>query len=623
MALVQASYDEQMLRLNGLEEAAKEAMRLQQEAVYRGEEAMTASAKTVYEANKSAVDYQRKKTEQAYIEMTNLQELDNKKRQTTLELTMSRFGTYDFSQLKGYQEQIMQNTQKVLNIKKEADLEDQKFTDEVRNVNLQYNEQLTKVQSWKAEALSATYSDYLDYVTALAKDENMTTAQKYEAMTAARDKANTKIADLNAKSLELQHEAAYDAAQRAEELVVKKNEAVVAAQEWKDSFQEKYKAEMETLLGNYVGTEYSSLDAGVKNRLRELEKNTQLPPGFMEAALTRLNKEASKEEFEWHGTETDNEGNLTAIGTKNGMPVAIPLGKVAKTTYPSTWDLKTVGGEAYRYNEVTGEYSKLTPADYDELGDYIGSQAISTVVGQAIASAYPDGSQGGQCGDFMHKFVDMTAVPGGRWGDPIGTKKSKMNMSTEQVQGSVQAGDVILTNENRTYGHIMIVNEVLEGGKVRVTESNYRMDEKVSNTRILDINSGKVVGGYRGPLKEKFETEKKTASENMYFDVADTLQKYGTVSGLAKTAYDYVTSGEGEKTSGVPGIAAGGVPQGLTAQQKLNYLADTYGVVLTGEKKKQLTERNSQAYFEKIIEEQTQKADKVEKGGRISLDDLL
>lgn len=635
-ALIQKSYDEQMLRLNSLEESAQEALRLQQEAIYSGEAAMKASADTVYQANKAAVDYQRQKTEQAYIEMVNLQELDNKKRQTTLELTMSRYGTYDFAQLKGYQEQIMVNTQKVLNLKKEADIEDQKFTDEAKTVNLQYQEQQKEIQAWKSEALSATYKDYRDYITKLVDNKNMTTTQKYEAMISARDKANSRIADLNAKSLELQHSAVYDAAARAEELIARKNEAIEKAKEWERAMKEDYSAQMENIVGNYVGTDYSELGVEAKAKLKELEDKLELPSGFAEQALKRLNDEVNKDEFEWHGTEVDDKGNLVAIGVQNGKPVSVSLGKVAKATNVKAWDIKEVGGEIVKYNKETGEYERLSPSDYSAMSEYVSDQAVSSVVGQEIASAYPDGSHGGQCGSFLHNFVDMSSLGG--WGNEISVKKTKMNRSTQDLINDPRPGDVILTNENSVYGHVMIINEVLEGGKVRVTESNYMGPEKVSNTRIIDLNSPaspggnpfNVLGSYRGPLKSRFEEVRQNASENAYTSIGDAIQKYGVVGGLANSAFNYFTKGEEITTeSNAPSSASPKLSNVKTIQDMQAYMLTNYGKTLTKAQQDVIKKSGDKgvAVFQEFVglleEREQESASKKSSSGRVSLDELL
>jgi hypothetical protein len=46
-----------------------------------------------------------------------------------------------------------------------------------------------------------------------------------------------------------------------------------------------------------------------------------------------------------------------------------------------------------------------------------------------------------------------------------------------------------------------MVNAVLGGGKVQVTESNYHGNEKVTHTRVVSINDSKIYGAIRGKLK--------------------------------------------------------------------------------------------------------------------------
>lgn len=120
---------------------------------------------------------------------------------------------------------------------------------------------------------------------------------------------------------------------------------------------------------------------------------------------------------------------------------------------------------------------------------------------QQVAVAYPDGSTGGQCGDFAHKIVDFPSV-----GDSKQEKIASVNKyGIPKNEWTPQVGDVVITGENPTYGHVAVVNEVLPDGRVRLSESNYKQKtygkEKVSNDRILNPNSSLVYGAIRGKLK--------------------------------------------------------------------------------------------------------------------------
>jgi len=112
---------------------------------------------------------------------------------------------------------------------------------------------------------------------------------------------------------------------------------------------------------------------------------------------------------------------------------------------------------------------------------------------------YPTGVTGGQCGDFAHKLVDFPSVGDGK----LQKFKSvdKFGIQANEWRQNPKVGDVLITDENPTYGHVAVVNEILPNGMVRLSESNFRGKEKVSHDRLVSLNSAKIYGAIRGKLK--------------------------------------------------------------------------------------------------------------------------
>jgi hypothetical protein len=139
--------------------------------------------------------------------------------------------------------------------------------------------------------------------------------------------------------------------------------------------------------------------------------------------------------------------------------------------------------------------------DYPDYTDNEILQIIQTPTDNLLVSAvkaFPDGSTGGQCGDFAHKIVDFPAV-----GD---YKKDKI-ASVEKYGKPIamaQVGDVIITGENPIYGHVAVINEV-EGEypnlTFKLTESNYKRSNTVSHDRKLKANSGLLYGVIPSKIK--------------------------------------------------------------------------------------------------------------------------
>lgn len=112
---------------------------------------------------------------------------------------------------------------------------------------------------------------------------------------------------------------------------------------------------------------------------------------------------------------------------------------------------------------------------------------------------YPQGATGGQCASFARKLVDIPPL-----GNGLNDKKAhvdKIGISAAQWRQNPQIGDVIISNDNPTYGHVYVVNQKLPDGRLQVSESNYHNNEKVTHTRIVSPNDPKIYGAIRRPLK--------------------------------------------------------------------------------------------------------------------------
>jgi hypothetical protein len=116
---------------------------------------------------------------------------------------------------------------------------------------------------------------------------------------------------------------------------------------------------------------------------------------------------------------------------------------------------------------------------------------------------YPEGKHGGQCVIFLHKLVDFP--PTGNYLKQKIATVHKYGIPIDQLKDDFRVGDIIITNESPIYGHGAVVNST-PGHNLRLTESNYRADEKVHHTRLLARTSKKIIGVIRGKLKIKITT---------------------------------------------------------------------------------------------------------------------
>ncbi len=114
-----------------------------------------------------------------------------------------------------------------------------------------------------------------------------------------------------------------------------------------------------------------------------------------------------------------------------------------------------------------------------------------------FSTKFKPGSVGGQCGTFAHKLVNFPSV-----GDAISQKYSTVDRvglkRTDWINKGVRVGDVIISNESKTYGHVAVVNRILPNGQIQLSESNYAKPNMVTHNRVVAINSPKIYGAIRG-----------------------------------------------------------------------------------------------------------------------------
>jgi len=169
-----------------------------------------------------------------------------------------------------------------------------------------------------------------------------------------------------------------------------------------------------------------------------------------------------------------------------------------------------------------------------------------------FSTEFPDGSIGGQCGTFAHKVVD--GIP--TMGDLYTTKQAtvdKSGIKASEWKSNPQVGDVLIFDTKRPFGHVAVVNSINTDGTVTLTESNYNGkvvggklvgDEKVTNTRKVNISDPTIYGALRGTLKDSLTSQNNVEIGNI------AIEAFGTnnLSDNQKTALD-IYNGTGSLSS--------------------------------------------------------------------------
>ena len=95
----------------------------------------------------------------------------------------------------------------------------------------------------------------------------------------------------------------------------------------------------------------------------------------------------------------------------------------------------------------------------------------------------------GECGYWSRKIVDYPSGTGNTLTEKRNyLAKNGISPQTWQKEG-VKVGDVIITDDSKQWGHVVVVNSINPDGTVTVSESNYAQPYMVTHNRKIPITS--------------------------------------------------------------------------------------------------------------------------------------
>ncbi len=197
---------------------------------------------------------------------------------------------------------------------------------------------------------------------------------------------------------------------------------------------------------------------------------------------------------------------------------------VTQDSYRTAFDMIDMGGNPgdieqllnLKPGSLSGLNSKQMQASVKEvqsqreINSFINGDTYSTI-GGALGASFTPGAYGGQCGSFMHQIYDIPMM-----GDSL---QSKINTMT-QPEAQPVAGNLVVFDEGTQYGHIASILETkMHKGvmSMRLLESNYPGGEKIRTDRWVPLDSPKIRGYGKQPLKPEFQAMV-TTSQNSRLD---------------------------------------------------------------------------------------------------------
>lgn len=268
-----------------------------------------------------------------------------------------------------------------------------------------------------------------------------------------------------------------------------------------------YKSEMLNIMSQVYNMDLKTKELKQKDIDREYAMTVEEGYTYVPnpAALQDL---ARKKGTDWVEANTTNIGGKIWIKPDNSKKVVNTLDIGGQL-----WGLNENGEKVINYGS-SGGFS----FDMDENGNVIVTNSktgeVKTQYKQEPGVLLPDGSHGGQCGEYVNNLM------GTSFGDSWENKQGKTNVSTEDFAKAPQVGDVLVMKTRMPYGHVAVVIGVADG-KVTITESNWGMDEKVG-TRTLSVNDKSITGVYRGAsFKQPVQSGQPTVPQ-----FSDTAKNY-------------------------------------------------------------------------------------------------
>lgn len=112
---------------------------------------------------------------------------------------------------------------------------------------------------------------------------------------------------------------------------------------------------------------------------------------------------------------------------------------------------------------------------------------------KTVLPKFPTGSRGGQCVTFLHKIAQFPSIGDGK--KEKFASVDKYGIPANKLRQNPQVGMIIITGENKTYGHGAMINAISPDGKyARLTESNFKGNERVSHDRVIALDSPQIYG---------------------------------------------------------------------------------------------------------------------------------
>ena len=187
---------------------------------------------------------------------------------------------------------------------------------------------------------------------------------------------------------------------------------------------------------------------------------------------------------------------------------------------------------------------------FDSAQPHPSANTAVSYLNPVLAQAYPDGykfkaadgagGMGGQCKWFAQQLTTLENGQSWKAGSTLADTKANFNNYAKQGlafkvgQEQAKVGQTVLSSDSSTYGHSYTINAITPDGKWVVTEANFKGPLTVSNNRVVDPNSDKIIGVLKTKPKPQYQIPSKAI--NVLGQAMQSTPFGGSLAGAANMA---------------------------------------------------------------------------------------
>lgn len=475
-------YNAEQQNLNNLQGLQDKTLADRNAALQAGSEIERKDAEIAYNDAKAAEELQRERAQKAYEDQIVEQKLQNTKRLLQKESMIAALGGFgSLAKNKELEETTLQNDRLLNSLVFERVASDRESTNRLQSLSSTYQNSLSRIEQDKQSSIQENYDKYMEYVTKIANDREMSIIERQDAIKKAQAEYKKNVAQVNQESFEQRYEISERMAAQAREI------------------QEKDKTDAREVMNDILGAYAMSgdeLSESQKKQLADLEKRAGYPSGSVTAKLQALKEEAKAKNLQIEQI-LDDEGNVTYVSVDKATGQIVNyetlegVGKAAQDKYQLSYD--PIWGTATVFNSRTGQYEKVS-----------NTQGFSTMGGQQA----PAGTQvmGGNIVDNKEfnkafKVGQNVGLWCGVYATSISTARRVGNTWNEKLNAidkrdNPKPGDKLLVplgvkSDGSGWGHVAVVtNYDPATGNITVVESNKDGKKRTDNDGYGTVTTG-------------------------------------------------------------------------------------------------------------------------------------